>query len=214
MPMPERPRIYHIVHLDRLAPIVSSGGLFSDAEMAARPDAGTTIGMEDIKTKRLQRQVPCHPGTVVGDYVPFYYCPRSVMLYVIAMANHQSLEYRDGQGPIVHLESDLHEVIDWADANDSRWAFSLSNAAASYTLFRSRRSQLDEINWDAVTANDWRRDEIMAGKQAEFLLHRYLPWSLVTRIGVISSQMGHQVRRAISTAAHKPTVQVMPSWYY
>ena len=75
MPMPERPRIYHIVHWDRLAPIVSSGGLFSDAEMAARPYAGTTIGMGDIKSDRLQLPLPCHPGTVVGDYVPFYFCP-------------------------------------------------------------------------------------------------------------------------------------------
>ncbi len=53
------------------------------------------------------------------------------MLYVISMANPE-LSYRDGQGPIVHLEADLRQSVDWADANERRWAFTSSNAASSY----------------------------------------------------------------------------------
>ncbi len=39
--------------------------------------------MSEIKRRRVEElEVDCHPGTKVGDYVPFYFCPRSVMLFV------------------------------------------------------------------------------------------------------------------------------------
>ena len=56
-----------------------------------------------------------HPSLCVGDCVPFYFCPRSVMLYVISMRNHAELSYQGGQEPIVHLEADLYDVVAWAN---------------------------------------------------------------------------------------------------
>ena len=214
MPIPANPKIYHIVHGDRLRSIVNDGGLYCDAVMSRRQGAGTTIGMSIIKQRRLGLQMPNHPGTLVGDYVPFYFCPRSVMLYIIYMKNHPELSYRGGQEPIVHLESDLFEVIDWAEANGHQWAFSLSNAAARYAQFRADRNRLDEINWAAVAARDWSRSDIKEAKQAEFLVYQWLPWCLVSRIGVISPRIGNRVIREISAAAHKPKIEVVRQWYY
>ena len=37
------------------------------------------------------------------------------MLYLIHRANHSELDYRGGQDPIVHLEADLREAVDWAE---------------------------------------------------------------------------------------------------
>lgn len=116
---PDQPKIYHIVHVDRLASIVANGCLWSDAEVIRRGQGGTTIGMGGIKARRLGLLVECHPRDRVGDFVPFYFCPRSIMLYVIYRANDPELTYRGGQGPIVHLEADLHEVIAWAEARGS-----------------------------------------------------------------------------------------------
>ena len=80
---------------------------------AATPRAsGTTIGMSHIKQRRLTYRLSSHPRLRVGDCVPFYFCPRSVMLYVIHRADNEGLQYRDGQGPIVHLEADLHEAVE------------------------------------------------------------------------------------------------------
>ena len=41
MPVPAQPKIYHIVHVDRLASIVADGCLWSDAVMVQRQGAGT-----------------------------------------------------------------------------------------------------------------------------------------------------------------------------
>ena len=52
MPVPARPKIYHICHVDRLASIVA-GGLLSDAEVQRLAPPGTIIGMSNIKQRRL-----------------------------------------------------------------------------------------------------------------------------------------------------------------
>ena len=39
MALPAKSKIYHIVHVDRLASIIASGGLFSDAQLISQPIA-------------------------------------------------------------------------------------------------------------------------------------------------------------------------------
>lgn len=50
----------------------------------------------DIKERRRQLRLTSHRDLRVGECVPFYFCPRSVMLYVIRHANHPKLTYRGG----------------------------------------------------------------------------------------------------------------------
>lgn len=214
MPMPSRPKIYHIVHVDRLASIIADGVLWCDAEMQRKSRQGTSIGMSTIKERRLRNPLNSRPGLCVGGCVPFYFCPRSVMLYVIDKENHQELSYRGGQEPIVHLEADVQHVVDWAEQNERRWAFTLSNAGAIYFKDRCKLTQLHEINWEAVQARDWR--DCKEGKQAEFLVESSFSWSLVQRIGVCSEQILRQAQDALNlnTSAHQPAVRLKRGWYY
>lgn len=171
--------------------------------------------MSTIKQRRLGLPVKCHSGDCVGDYVPFYFCPRSIMLYVIHCANHPELAYREGQEPIVHLEADLYETVAWAEGEGRRWAFTLSNAAARYTEFRKDLGQLNEVDWTAVAATDFRDRQVSERKQAEFLLHELCPWHLIGRIGVGSPGIQSRVLRELSgSKGHRPVVKVQRDWYY
>jgi len=211
--MPAEPKIYHIVHVDRLSSIIADNRLWCDADIARHPPPGTTIGMNGIKERRLNElTLTSHPDLHVGDCVPFYFCPRSIMLYLIHQGNHPELVYLGGQGPIVHLEADLRQSVAWAEEHGQRWAFTLSNAGAYYFEDRSDLAQLGEIDWNAVQARDWR--QCKEGKQAEFLIERQFPWDLVSRIGVLSRQVYGQVSVALQAAAHKPRVEIRPDWYY
>jgi hypothetical protein len=214
MTVPARPKLFHITHVDNLRPILADGGLLPDAVLIARNANVAGIGMASIKQRRLTLPVRCHPGDQVGDCVPFYFCPRSIMLYLIHCKNHPELTYRGGQEPIVHLELDLQDVATWADANGRRWAFTLSNAGAHYAEFRSRVDQLGEIDWAAVGSTDFRSQTVKEGKQAEFLVHGFVPWELVARIGVHSAATAAQAAGAISSAGHQPPIDVLPGWYY
>lgn len=217
--VPARPKIYHIVHVDRLPSIIASNGLFCDGVMAAHAGLGTVIGMSGIKKRRLEElTLASHDGLHVGECVPFYFCPRSIMLYLLYQANHPELTYRGGQSPIVHLEADLYAAVAWSEQQNRRWAFTLSNAGAYYFEDRTNLAQLGEVNWEAVQTNRWSGNgidrSIKEGKQAEFLLERDFPWHLVERIGVYSRPMYQQVMNSLPDDGHRPAVEIKPEWYY
>lgn len=214
-PIPDQPKVYHITHLDNLAKIIRDGVLWSDAERIRRGLDCEVVGMSEIKRRRLEEiGVDCHPGTMVGQYVPFYFCPRSVMLYILHMGNNPGLTYHGGQGPIIHLRADLKTVLEWAEGEGRRWAFSKGNAGAYYAEFFNQPERLDELNWDYISRTDWRNPDVKEAKQAELLVEGSFPWELIETVGVMDQAREQQVTNVVRNAAHKPTTAVESSWYY
>jgi len=210
---PAQPKIYHIVHMDRLASIIAAGELWCDAQIVAQNPGGTTIGMSSIKQRRLQKlTLTSHPALHVGDCVPFYFCPRSIMLYLIYQANHPELDYRGGQEPIVHLQADLRKYVAWAQQQNRRWAFTLSNAGSYYFEDRCSLAQLAELDWHAIQNNQWQ--SCKEGKQAEFLMEGSFPWSLIENIGVYSQPIYQQTMNVLQTGTHRPPITINREWYY
>jgi hypothetical protein len=213
MTVPTQPKIYHIVHVDRLSSIITDDCLWCDAQVVANRPQGTVIGMNTIKQRRLNElQLTSYPDLFVGGCVPFYFCPRSIMLYLLYQGNHQDLNYRGGQGPILHLQADFRTCIAWAEQEQRRWAFTLSNAGAYYFEDRCDVAQLNEINWAAVQANQWQ--DCKEGKQAEFLLEHNFPWHLVELIGVQSRATYQQVINALPNTGRRPAIEIKQNWYY
>jgi ssDNA thymidine ADP-ribosyltransferase, DarT len=212
---PDRPKIYHITHIDNLPSIATGMGLVSDAQRIATDLSCSVVGMSTIKQRRLEEiEVTCHPSTMVGQYVPFYFCPRSIMLYILRMANHPDVSYRGGQPSIVHLQADFHQVIAWANSNTVPWAFSSGNAGSRLTSFYNDPTQLSAIDWNAVASTDFRDAKTKEGKQAEFLLFNVFPWTLIEKVGTIDSTIATRVKQALVTLGHQPTIAVEPTWYF
>jgi hypothetical protein len=133
MIVPEQIKIYHLVHISKLSAIINQQFLFSDAIIQKSPPVGITIGMSKIKKRRLEKlTLSTRPGLYVGECVPFYFCPRPVMLYMFHKGNHPDIEYHGGQEPVIHLVADLRKSVEWADSNKLRWAFTNSNAGSYY----------------------------------------------------------------------------------
>ena len=172
------------------------------------------IGMHKIKERRLKLPLKSHPETYVGEYVPFYFCPRSIMLYLIHRANNPELTYHEGQEPIIHLEADLRSAVQWAGENCHRWAFTQSNTGSNYSLDCAELDCLDRVDWTAVNARDFSNKSIKEGKQAEFLFEESFPWHLIERIGVYSQEQIQTVNKALSNASHKPVLEIKQNWYY
>ena len=209
--IPTEPKIYHIVHVDRLASIVADGYLWCDAEIARRDPPGTTIGMSDIKLRRLNElTLDSHPELHVGDCVPFYFCPRSVMLYLIYKGITR-IAYRGGQGPIIHLEADLRQTVAWANTQGQRWAFTLSNAGSS-------TSRIGVIchSWTRLTGTRYRPALVgVPGWQTSGVLDRAAISMGVGYTGrSVVAQDLRSVEAALQAAPHKPRVAIKPEWYY
>ena len=199
--VPDSLKVYHITHVKNLPHIVDAGAVWSDTKRIELGLDCQVVGMSEIKQRRLtELKVKCHPETMVGEYVPFYFCPRSIMLYILHMANHPSLTYRGGQGPMIHLQADATAVIEWAEANGIRWSFSDSNAGGYLASFFKSPDDLDQVNWAAVMATDFRDAAVKEGKQAEFLVHESFPWELVERIGVQNAAVLEQVNEILGSS--------------
>ena len=105
---PEQVLIYHITDVENLPTILIEGGLHSDAIMAQRNS--TVIGYAHIKQRRLTEiRVPCCNNRFVGEFVPFYFCPRSPMLYAINQGN--TGRPAGCQDTIVHLVSNVGTAV-------------------------------------------------------------------------------------------------------
>lgn len=202
---PDQTRIYHITDVANLPAILAAGGLHSDATMAHRQTA--VIGYEHIKLRRLTEiQVACCGGRFVGSFVPFYFCPRSPMLYTINRGN-------TGRPPgcqrsIVHLVSTVGAAL----AQNRLWAISDGNAGTRHATFSSNVSSLAGLDWSAIRATQWQGR--VHEKQAEFLLADFFYWSGIQAIGCYNEEVAQQVREMLMPHAHRPTVSAEPSWYY
>lgn len=213
--VPKHPKIYHITHIDNLSKIVQDKHFWPDARCLAKETDRTIVGMSSIKQRRIENlEVKCHPGTNVGYYVPFYFCPRSIMLYILYKGNHPDLKYRGGQHLMVHLQADMNAAVEWADLNGRRWAFTDRNAGSYVAKFFGSLDNLNEVNWAAVEAMDFRESIIKEGKQAEFLVYESFPWELIERIGVYDVGIKAKVEDVIGSTEHKPLVTVERAWYY
>ena len=209
---PKNIKLYHIVHIDNLASIIKESRLFSDALVIEKGLQNTTIGMNNIKERRLNLPLTSYPDLKVGECVPFYFCPRSPMLYLFHRNNHEDIHYRGGQEPVVHLVIDMKHAINWANENQQRWAFTKSNAGSSYFEDYCDLCDLDQLDWKAINATYW--SGMQDKKAAEFLIEDTADWNLIEEIAVYSSDYHIKVREILTAAKHQPQVTVRRDWYY
>ena len=206
--MPARPEerfIYHITDIENLPSILGEGGLLSDAVMSQRDP--TIIGHSHIKQRRLtQIRIPACGDRFVGEFVPFYFCPRSPMLYTINLGNTGRTP--GCQKTIIHLVSRVRDAI----ALGTPWAVSDGNAGAFHTTFDSTLQFVDDLDWPAIEATSWAANRHQ--KQAEFLFAGFFPWTALHEVGCYDVVAAEAVTTIITNQNHRPKVSVKTDWYY
>jgi hypothetical protein len=204
--------LYHITHLRNLPAILARGELCCQALVADEHLNPTIIGYADLKGRRAQRPMPLDPGGVLADYVPWYFAPRSPMLYVIHKGGVPG--YNEGQQPIVHLVSSVERVV----AAQLPFVFTDGHAYVAFSRFFADLQQLDQIDWPLMRSRYWadtdEDNDRERRRNAEFLVHQRLPWQLIGAIGVRTTAVAEQVKALLHATSHRPDVVVRPAWYY
>jgi hypothetical protein len=205
--------IYHITHVRNLAAIIQTGYLWCDRLRAERAPGAVSIAHQHIKDRRAKRKVPVAVGGTLADYVPFYFAPRSPMLFTMNRGNVEG--YSDGQRPILHLVS----TVENATCLDKPWAFTDGHAEMAMSTFHTDLNALDTIVDDEVMEARYWNDTLEDNdrkrrRQAEFLVHQSFPWTAIGLIGVRDDAIRARVEAEILHADHKPKVKVETDWYY
>jgi hypothetical protein len=202
---PDQTLICHITDVENLPGILAAGGLRSDAAVAQHNPA--VIGYGHIKQRRMTEiRVDCCGGRFVGEFVPFYFCPRSPMLFTVNRGN--TGRPVGCQRTIVHLVSTLTIGI----SQNRPWAISDGNAGARHSAFSADLAALGGLDWAAIRATQWqgRTHE----KSAEFLVADFFDWSGFSAVGCHNEASAQQVQNILLQTAHRPTVKIEPQWYY
>jgi len=204
--------IYHITHKDNLEGIIERGVLVAQSVIAKDQISYCNIAHSTIQDRRAQTPVPCGPRGYLHDYVPFYFAPRSPMLYAIHRGNVEGCTA--GQSDIVYLVSSIEGVA----AAEIEFVFTDGHGIMKLSDFYGDLANLDAIDWEVMKATYWSDTDDdpdrKRRRQAEFLVYKEFPWDRIEMIAVMNNQIKIQVEGIISNATQRHPIKVKPNWYY
>tara|TARA_R110002096_G_scaffold178927_1_gene355868 strand:- start:288 stop:896 length:609 start_codon:yes stop_codon:yes gene_type:complete len=199
-------KVSHITHIDNLASILLQGCLWSDKKRIELGLVNQNIGYNHIKQRRLVRPVSVAAGGTIGQYVPFNFCPRSVMLYVIHRGHD---DFCGGQDRVLHLVSDIETVR----LGNQHCFFTDIHADLDYAEQIDDFNRIAELDLDKIINEQYWQD-FKEEKQAEFLAFESVNWTSIQQIGVKTQDVANDVIALLQNMQHKPEVVVRPGWYY
>jgi hypothetical protein len=209
---PNTKPIYRLVHISNLSICLQRGGMHAPNHVPNDGLVYRTIHSEGIQQHRHQRAVPCGPGGTIHDYVSFYFGPHSPML--LQLCTNQVAGYNDGPTPIIYLVATVQSVV---NANVA-YVFTDGHGVPVYTQWYDDVVHLDSVDWNVVGAKYW-NDTVedpdrKRRKQAEFMVHEFLPWALVNEIGVYDRDVKTSVESILTKYDATTPVIVRRQWYY
>ena len=183
MVVPVPTYIKRIIHLDNLPIYLQRGGIHAWNHTPKDGHSYKIIHNVDIQSKRHRVPVPCGPCGVIHDYVPFYFGHLSPML--LQLKTGQVSGYTEGQEPIIHLVSSAQLV----QSSGIDFVFTDGHGIVQYTDWFDDLACLQHVDWKMINERYWAKSsgdtDRQRRKQAEFLVHRFLPWDLLIEIVVI-----------------------------
>lgn len=207
--------ILHFTNIDNLPTILADGGLWSDADCTKAGKALIRSGDSSIKARRMATPIQSGIGMggFVGDYVPFYYAPRSPMLYSISCGNVAGVS--SSQDPIIYL------IATAEDFAAPTFVVTDGNAGAGFTdHFGSHKDIATKVDWPLMGARIWRNTDEDGDRKrrraAEFLVHKFVPWlrirAVVTRTDTTQASVVALFKA--NTVKRRPAVTVDSDWYF
>lgn len=211
--------LFHITHLRNLDSMLAAGCIWCDQLRISKAPGAVSIAYEHIKDRRSKRRVCCQDGTPIAaggflcDYVPFYFAPRSPMLFTIHCGNVPT--YQEGQRPILHLGTTAEAL----QTLGYPLAFTDGHAEIGFSEFYDDLDRLEQVvDWKIMADKYWRDTtedpDRKRRRQAEFLVHQHVPWESIEQIGVINRVIKRDVEAILIKARHKPDIVIKGEWYY
>lgn len=214
--------VFHITHVENLAAMLGAGRIL--AKNLQNPGTCQSIANEEVQDRRTRVVVPVPPGGPLHDYVPFYFAPRSPMLY----CNHKgSIPKAKPQGEIIHLVTTAQNIA----AAARPFIFYDRHAVVGYAQAFNRLEDLDQIDWRVFfespligdyaqywqNRNDDRFPHWVTRKevrQAEFLVHQWLPLSCIRMIGTYTLAAKARVEDLLKLHGISCAVETRSDWYF
>jgi len=207
---PQTAHIFRITHAANV-PWILRHGLHCQTSNIIDPNF-VPIGMPDLIDRRATHPVLLGPGGTLGDYVPFYFTPWSIMLLNIKTGFNNVIQRPNSE--IVILVSSLPRLREIG----ASFIFTNGHAYMQETDYFDDISDLDRIDWDLLRRRDFKRDPDDPGKlgryQAEALVYQCVPVDALLGIVCYDLQVKAAIEREVQGRNLPISVKARPDWYF
>lgn len=210
MPIPKPTYIYRITHYSNV-PWILDHGLHCRTSPTQDPNF-VNIGNRDLIDKRAMRIVGVPPGGVLNDYVPFYFCTHSVMLFNIHTGRVEGVNVK--QEDVVYLVSSIEELQN----RQLAFAFTDRHAYVQGARYYNDPVRLAALDWPLIHGRDFKRDPNDPGKlerrAAECLVHRHLPIEAVLHVACKDVERENFLHEQVKLRHNSTKVLRASQWYF
>ena len=200
---------FRLIHIDNIPHILKNGIVKADSPNA-NPNY-VPIGDQLVIEKRKNRRLSLSSWQNIGDFIPFYFGPRSPMLYVIQHGYNgvRRIEAEDIVYCVIRLDDIIKDKID-CYFTDGHVLNSLTQVFPAESLNRIE----SYVKYSDVYAHRWDDEEdldLKRRKEAELLLKNDLPVQYVKGFVVYNEEAR---QRLCSMGVDEKMVAVRPTFYF
>lgn len=204
--------LYHITYYRNLRSILQKGELLAHTKVESNRLTFEDIAHSHIQNKRSNTRVEVSPYGMLHDYVPFYFAPRSPMLYAIKNGSVEGFE--GTQSDIIYLVTNTNKIVEVK----KKFVFTDGHAIMALTEFYNDLSDLNEVDWSVMESKYWNdTDEFPDRKrrrQAEFLVYESVPVEKFLGIAVYNERIKLEVEAILNEYEVKMHVLERPNFYF
>lgn len=207
----KRDLCYRIVHLNNLKHVLAKG-LCTKHHPNADPDF-TPIGNTQIIGTRDTTPVRIEGYGHIGEYVPFYFTPRSIMLLNIQSGyRHPQVPHRKPQ-EILIIRCRLERL-----AQLEQFFFTDGQANVAITKHFNNLGNISNLDWDSISSSNFKKDDDDFDRprryQAEFLVYKHVPVTHVESFCVYDQASKDYVEQQLQAFGVELPVYVQPLYYF
>lgn len=203
---------YRITHIQNLPHILEKGIVAKN-----HPDASTDfiqIGNPEIIDVRGTMPVKLGGYGNIGDYVPFYFTPKSMMLYNVITGYRAPLVPKRSREEILVIRC-LIETL----AKEQTWFFTDGQGNDALTQHFNDLAHLEEIDWVSIQSSNFKKGEDDFDRtrryQAEFLVYQHVPIGCIESLNVYNQPGADYVKKALTEKnITNIAVNVQPLYFF
>jgi hypothetical protein len=203
---------YRVCHIDNVPHILEHGLCTKHHPMASQNFI--SIGNPDIINVRDDTRVKIEGYGNIGDYVPFYFTPKSMMLFNIITGFRAPLVPKRNKQDVIIVRCLIEKL-----SQLERFFFTDGQAnVVSITEHYNNLSHLDKVDWKIIQSADFKNEAGDTDKQrryqAEFLVYHHVPIEYIESINVYNEIAANFVKTALAKTPLLLPINITPEYFF
>jgi hypothetical protein len=207
----QRRYCYRITHINNLSLLLQNGIVNKHHDNAS--EDYIEIGNPEIIDVRSTSPVKIKNYGMIGDYVPFYFTPKSIMLYNIITGYWHPLVPRRNRSEILVIRCMIKEL-----ATLPRWFFTDGQGNDMASGHYNDLTDLDNIDWQCIQNSNFTKSDGDFDRprryQAEFLVHHEVPIDSIESLNVYNQQAADVLAVILNENNINLAVNIQPLYFF